>query len=128
MKFIDSLYINIYAWYNKMKTSGRNVNPLIMTAFMFGLCLQGWELLFNFLFYRFVKNTSLVPKYYVYIFSICELIFAGLINEFYTSKDRYLNLYNEYTSLIEKKNRNKRIALAFVFIFLPYIIYIPAIL
>jgi hypothetical protein len=122
MKFIDLIYFNLYRWYNKMKTDGRNVEPTGLTAMMFGICVMGWFIDFTLLYFKFIlKTTYFGNSYTTFIFILVWFISYGLINNYYLSKDRYLVIYNKYLSM-ETNKRSSPILLSFFFITLPYII------
>jgi hypothetical protein len=122
MKLIDQVYFNLYRWYNKMKTDGRNVDPTGLTAMMFGICVTGWCIDFTLLYYKYVVKTTYFGNGYTsYIFILVGLVSYGLINNYYSSKDRYLVIYNKYLSM-ETNKKNSSILLSFFFIMLPYII------
>jgi hypothetical protein len=121
MRFLDLIYFNLYRWYNKMKTDGRNVDPTGVTAMMFGICVTGWFIDFTLLYYKFIlKTTYAENSYMAYIYVLVGLISYGLINNYYLSKDRYLAVYNKYLSM-ETNKKNSSILLSFIFIILPYV-------
>gem|GEM_PF-6760705 len=123
MKFIDFIYFNIYRWYNKMKTDGRKVDPLIMTAIMFGICTEGWLLLIISWYNRFKFPNNLTDIYKL-VSLFVMIISGGIINQFYQSNGRYLKVYDKYITSIVEKDKNKSIFLSFLFIFSPYLIFV----
>lgn len=124
MKLINYIYFNIYNWYFEMKTDGRKVNPQSLTSMAFGLCVGGWVILFTVFYLQFITQKVLIPDLVKYIIGFVILISAGLINEFYSSGNRYQKIYKEYISGDIVKNKKKGVLLSFLFIFLPYFILV----
>lgn len=126
MKFFNLIYASIYDWYNRMKTNGRNVNPSSMVAFMFGLSIEGWGLLSFYLFYKFFKNNATIPSTAIVVLFVLAIVFASVVNEYYTSKNRYLDVYNDYISVSSKEAKSKNILFSFCVLLLPYAILLLA--
>lgn len=122
LKLIDYMFFNIYRWYYKMKTDGRKVNPPSITSMILGLCIGGWCFLIIFLYFRFMSHKTFIPNLYTYILIFISLISVGLINEFYSSHERYLRIYNRYLLLGTNINKRGPIFLSFLLIFLPYLL------
>lgn len=124
MKFLNLIYAGIYDWYNRMKINGRNVNPSGMVALMFGISIEGWGLLSFYLFYKYFKDNATIPSSAIVVLFVLAVIFGSLINEYYTSENRYLNIYNDYISVSSKKVKTKNILNSFCILLLPYLILI----
>ncbi|MBS0258665.1 MAG: hypothetical protein JSR13_13230 [Proteobacteria bacterium] len=126
MKFFNLIYASIYDWYNRMKTNGRNVNPSGMVALMFGLAIEGWGLLSFYLFYKYFKNNASIPSTAIVVLFVLAIVFASVVNEYYTSKNRHLNVYNDYISVSSKEAKAKNILVSFCVLLFPYIILLLA--
>lgn len=122
MKFINLVFASIYDWYNRMKSNGRNIDPLGMAALMFGLSIEGWSLLLFYLFFKYFRQNESIPSSIVLILFALAIIFSWLVNEYYTSKERYLQIYNDYISLSSKGSKQKNVLFSFCFLLLPYLI------
>ena len=103
-----------------MKTDGRKVDPLLMTAIMFGLCGEGWFLLIAFC-YNHLTFPSLLSSTFELVSMFVMVISGGIVNQFYSSNNRYLKVYDKYITSIIEKDKNKSIFLSFLFIFSPYL-------
>lgn len=122
MRFINLVFVSIYDWYNRMKSNGRNVNPLGMAVLMFGLSIEGWSLLLFYLFFKYFRHGESIPSSIVLILIVVAVIFSWLVNEYYTSNERYLQIYNDYISLSSKGSKQKNVLFSFCFLVLPYLI------
>ncbi len=121
MKFIDYVFFNIYRWYNAMKTNGRNVNPTSATAMMFSICVVGWSICLILFYSDFITKINYFRNSNnKYIFALIGLLSYGIVNSYYSSKDRYLTIYNKFSAGVS--NRKNTILLSFIFIILPYIV------
>ena len=107
MKFFNLIYVSIYDWYNRMKQNGRSINPSGMVALMFGISIEGWGLLLYSFFYKFFKHNTIIPSSSIVILSMLGIILGGLVNEYYSYKDRSTVIYNNYLSMYSKKNQDK---------------------
>ena len=105
-----------------MKTDGRNVDPIAATAMMFGICSMGWSIVFTILYYKFISKSSYSSNGYTsFVYILIWLVGYGLINNYYTSKERYLVIYKKYLSMETDKRRGP-ILLSFLFVLLPFIL------
>src|SRR5438045_9362455 len=88
MKLMDHIYFNIYRWYYKMKMDGRKVDPQGLTAMAFGLCFGGWFFVIDSIYPDMLHTLS--SGYHKLALIIAVFLFAAVINEVYTRKDRVL--------------------------------------
>lgn len=124
MKYIDYIYFNIYSWYNDMKKAGRKVNPQSLTSMAFGICIGGWFILITVFYLQYNNHKVFISDFKKYIFIFVTLISAGLINEFYSSNNRFQKVYNKYINTVKPQNRKKTFLFSLLIIFLPYIILV----
>lgn len=113
---MNYLFFNIYCWYNRMKSNGRNVDPLKMTAFLLGMSFGGWLMVFTYSYFNFIIKTG-TPKILAVIIGMAMMIVSGIINEYYVANNRYLTIYNRYSSA------KKRIGLSILVILIPFILF-----
>ena len=102
--------------------AGRKVNPQGLTSMAFGLCTGGWVILLIMFYLKFIEHKVFFNDVTKYSIIIITLISAGLVNEFYSSNDRYQKVYNEYSSSGFVKNKKRAMLFSFFIIFLPYLI------
>ena len=126
MKILNVIYASIYDWYNRMKTNGRNVSPSGMVALMFGLSIEGWGLLSFYLYYKYFKNNASIPSTAIVVLFALAIVFASVVNEYYTNKNRYLNIYNDYISVSSNEAKSKNILVSFCVLLFPYLILLLA--
>jgi hypothetical protein len=120
MSLIDYVYAHIYTWYQKMVEKGRKVNPQGLTSMVFGICANGWFIFFTEVYFSLFKSHRITINTLVYV--IVALIFAGLVNVIYSSKDRYQVVYNKYQQSDKVRERQKAIVISWIFIFFPYLL------
>jgi hypothetical protein len=125
MKIVDYIYFNIYRWYYQMKTKGRRIDPALLTAVTFGLCFGGWFFFVDVIYHLYAKH-SLMNKMDKFILIAVAVLFAGIINEIYSSNDRYAKVHDKYVTSGKIKDKNRAIIFSFLFIYLPYIILLIA--
>lgn len=122
MNIIDYLYYNVYCWYNNMKLSGRKVDPLNMTSTVFGLCFTGWTLIGIFLYYHFTQKRMENDGWVIAV--LIGFFGSFIIDSIYNStKERYLKVYNYYSSFSQLSRRP--IVFSLLFLMLPYLIIVP---
>jgi hypothetical protein len=104
-----------------MKTDGRKVDPPRLTSLAFGLCFGGWFLLIDWIYYHFVLHRF--PGFnHKLVLILAMFLFAGIINEIYSTNDRYLKVYDQYMSPGIIKNKRMAILFSIFFILIPYIV------
>jgi hypothetical protein len=116
MKYINYWYFNIYCWYYRMKENGRNVDPVGTTCFAFAMSIAGWAMFFIFTYFDF-KRTS-IPSNCTIAISVVMFIAWAIINEYYLTNNRYLEIFNQYSS------GKKKIGLSIFLLVLPYLLII----
>jgi hypothetical protein len=120
MKLIDFVYAHIYSWYNRMRLNGRKVDPQRYTTIAFLLWFIG--LFFVGIILYDLPSRKMIPANEGYIGGIGALIAAGLLNEFYSRNDRYLRVYNKYTSNGQVQIKGIAYLYAWLFILAPYVL------
>ncbi len=121
LKFIDFIYGNIYHWYNRMKLSGKSVNPEGMTSIMFGLCFSGWLFLADWLHARFRTHNYSGDNYTLFLI-LAAFLFAGITNWFYSRNNRFQSVHDKHVQASILKKQKFQPLLSFLFIFSPFII------
>jgi hypothetical protein len=105
-----------------MKTNGRKVDPQRYTALAFSICSIGWYILVMELYDRFLSYHTTHINTIIII--IVALLSGGVINEIYSRNDRYIKVYNKYVSAVTIKNKGKFILFSWLFILLPYLLFV----
>jgi hypothetical protein len=118
----DYLFFNVYNWYNKMRLSGRKVDPTYLTVAIFAFSHTMWcfaiYLFCDRLFIHHYLNKIMWP-----CLTIVWILFYYFLNTALIDNYRYLDIYNKYKDYAASNTKAKRDTLiSILFVILPVLI------
>ena len=123
MNLIDYVYYNVYRWYDEMKRSGRKVDPASLSSTVFGMSFGGLCLLI-FWFYSYITHKEWPDLGWIFIVAFSFLV-SWIIDWIYSSRNRLFKVLEYYR---DKNIKRSNIALVFICLFSPFIIYVICII
>lgn len=119
MKFLDYLYINLFAASYRNGFHDKRIDPNSFASFVLGISLGGWFMSAVIFYYKIqfniFPNSNL--EYLTIIFSI---LCSGIINWYYLKNNRYLKLYEQYKQGEKLITRTTACFLGFFLMLIPY--------
>lgn len=82
---MDFLYFNIYRWYFRKKTDGREVDPQGLTSMWFGICVCGWLLLGKIVYSQYFQRS--ITELTMWIITFVGFTTYAMVYNYYRSSD-----------------------------------------
>jgi hypothetical protein len=124
-KRFEYLFFNVYNWYYKMKLSGRNVDPGMLTVSAFAICCSMWGLVIyafcDRLFIHHYLGQKILAPIVIIVWVISYYLFSNALLDNY----KYLDIYNKYKEYAATNAKAKRdTLLSILFLVLPVIVMV----
>jgi hypothetical protein len=124
MKYrFEYLFFNVYNWYNKMKLSGRKVDPGYLTVAIFAFSGSMWGFAIYLFCDHFFIHHYLQEKILGPCLAIVWVLFYYLFSSALLDNYKYLDIYNKYKDYTTSNAKAKRDTLiSILFVILPFLI------